>query len=235
MQSPAPVAKNIRRGGSERSASGGDDEEFEAIDIIENIEAITDQDQLQVNTGGEDSSSSTITEDNIESPRTGGDSIQVQEVGNTRNTHTDRIGVDLSSDSNSTSSSSSSSSTTGSDKSDSDSSSSSSDSDCYYSDSDDSDKSNYKYKYKMSSSMNKSPICNGSRAGFEEWHSKWEVFGQDNRFDEYQSIIPHPDLPVNGYLTDPLSKSENKAMKKNKKAISSLRISFSTTYTVDMQ
>ena len=150
MQSPAPVAKNIRRGGSESAASGGNDEEF-AIDIIENIEAITtDQDQVNA---GEDSSGSTITEDNNPSPGIGGGIIVGQEEGNT---HTDRdigtgeIGprVDLSSDSDSSSSSSTSSRSTDSSKSDSDSdsSSNSSDSDCYYSDSEDSDKSNYKYK-----------------------------------------------------------------------------------------
>jgi hypothetical protein len=42
--------------------------------------------------------------------------------------------------------------------------------------------------------MNKSPICDGERDSFEEWHSKWEVFGQDHRFDEYQCDIRHPDL-----------------------------------------
>jgi hypothetical protein len=46
---------------------------------------------------------------------------------------------------------------------------------------------------KMSSSMNKSPVCDGERDSFEEWHSKWEVFGQDHRFDEYQCDIRHPD------------------------------------------
>ena len=35
----------------------------------------------------------------------------------------------------------------------------------------------------MSSSMNKSPICEGKRDGFEEWHSRWKVFGQDSVFD----------------------------------------------------
>jgi hypothetical protein len=42
---------------------------------------------------------------------------------------------------------------------------------------------------KMSSSMNKSPVSDGERNSFEEWHSKWEVFGQDHRFDEYQCDI----------------------------------------------
>ena len=46
---------------------------------------------------------------------------------------------------------------------------------------------------------------------------------------------PHPNLPINGHLTDTdvITKAEKKALKKNKKAISSLRISFANTYTVD--
>jgi hypothetical protein len=85
----------------------------------------------------------------------------------------------------------------------------------------------------MSSSMNKSPICDGERNSFEEWHSKWEVFGQDHRFDEYQCDIRHPDLPVDGHVTVTMTKDEKKALKKNKKAIVSLQISFASTYTVD--
>jgi hypothetical protein len=85
----------------------------------------------------------------------------------------------------------------------------------------------------MSSSMNMSPICDGERDSFEGWHSKWEVSGQDHRFDEYQCDILHPDLPVNGHVTVSMTKDEKKALKKNKKAIASLRISFASTYTVD--
>jgi hypothetical protein len=85
----------------------------------------------------------------------------------------------------------------------------------------------------MSSSMNKSPVCDGERNSFEEWHSKWEVFGQDHRFDEYQCDIRYPDLPVDGHVTVTMTKDEKKALKKNKKAIASLRISFASTYTVD--
>ena len=82
--------------------------------------------------------------------------------------------------------------------------------------------------------MNKSPVCDGRRDSFEEWHAQWEVFGQDAGFDEYQTMDLHSNLPLNGYLDmDALTKTENKALKKNKKAISSLRISFETTYTVD--
>jgi hypothetical protein len=51
----------------------------------------------------------------------------------------------------------------------------------------------------MSFSVNKSPICDGERDGFEEWHSKWEVFGQDHWFDEMQSETPQPDLLIDGY------------------------------------
>jgi hypothetical protein len=83
------------------------------------------------------------------------------------------------------------------------------------------------------SSMNKSPVCDGERGSFEEWHSKWEVFGQDHRFDEYQCDILHPDLPVDGHATVTITKDQKKALKKNKKAIASLRISFFPTYTVD--
>jgi hypothetical protein len=52
-------------------------------------------------------------------------------------------------------------------------------------------KKKYKYKYnKMPSSIIKSPVSDGSRATFEEWHSLWEIFGQEQGFDEYQSIVP---------------------------------------------
>jgi hypothetical protein len=79
----------------------------------------------------------------------------------------------------------------------------------------------------------KSPASDRSRDTFEEWHSLWEVFGQDNGSNEYQSIVPHPDLPVNGHNTVKLVKTEKKALKKNKKAIASLRVSSSGVFTVD--
>jgi hypothetical protein len=82
-------------------------------------------------------------------------------------------------------------------------------------------------------SITKSPACDGSRDTFEEWHSLYEVFGQDNSFDKYQSIVPHPGLPVDGHNTETLAKTEKKALKKNKKAITSLRVSFSGIFTVD--
>ena len=60
------------------------------------------------------------------------------------------------------------------------------------------------------------------------------MFGQDSGFDEYQSVDPHSDLPSTGH-SDPesLTKNERKALKKNTKAIASLRVAFATTYTVD--
>jgi hypothetical protein len=59
------------------------------------------------------------------------------------------------------------------------------------------------------------------------------VFGQEQGFDEYQSIVPHPDLPVDRHNAVKLVKTEKKALKKNKKAIASLCASFSGIYTVD--
>jgi hypothetical protein len=60
-----------------------------------------------------------------------------------------------------------------------------------------------------------------------------EVFGQEQGFDEYQTVVPHPDLPVDGHNAVKLAKTEKRAHKKNKKAIASLRVSFSGIYTVD--
>jgi hypothetical protein len=115
------------------------------------------------------------------------------------------------------------------------SSSDSSDSSRSYSDSElDSSATDKIYRYnKMTSSIIKSPVSDGSRATFEEWHSLWEVFGQKQGFDEYQSIVPHPDLPVDGHNAVKPVKTEKKALRKNKKAIASLRVSFSGVYTVD--
>jgi hypothetical protein len=61
----------------------------------------------------------------------------------------------------------------------------------------------------------------------------WEVFGQGNSFDKYQSIVPHPDLPVDRHNAVKTAKAEKKALKKNKKGIASLRVSFSGIFTVD--
>jgi hypothetical protein len=84
-----------------------------------------------------------------------------------------------------------------------------------------------------SSFIIKSPVSDGSRATFEERHSLWEVFGQEQGFDEYQYIVPHPDLPVNGHNAVKLVKTKKKALRKNKKAIASLQVSFSGIFTVD--
>jgi hypothetical protein len=85
----------------------------------------------------------------------------------------------------------------------------------------------------MPSSIIKSPVSDGSRATFEEWHSLWEVFGQEQGFDEYQSIVPHPDLPVDGHNAVKPMKTKKKALWKNKNAIASLCVSFSGVCTVD--
>jgi hypothetical protein len=184
-----------------------------------------------------DSSASTITEEQEESPETDGGSIRAVEGSELP------IGVDpkvgVSSNTSDDSSSSSDSSSTGGSNMSSDtdiSSSESSDSTrslvTYNSSDSDSYIASKAYRNKMSSSMNKSPVCDGERDSFEEWHSKWDVFGQDHRFDEYQTDVLHTDLPVDGYVTVSMTKEQKKALKKNKKAIASLRISFASTYTV---
>jgi hypothetical protein len=243
MQSPAPRKQKIA-GRSDLS------EESTGEDIIENIEAVTEEDKKE-EAESDDSSDSTITEreeeDNKDSPETDGGSkkaVEALEVsakptsGASGVVGTSENSSSSSSSSTSTSTSSSSSSTVGSDKSD-DISSSDSDSSSSYSDSEsDSDVSannkKKKYKYnKMPSSLTKSPVSDGSRATFEEWHSLWEVFGQEQGFDEYQTVVPHPDLPVDGHNAVKPKKIEKKALKKNKKAIASLRVSFSGVFTVD--
>jgi hypothetical protein len=84
----------------------------------------------------------------------------------------------------------------------------------------------------MSSTL-KSPVCDGSRESFEEWHSQWEVYAGDNKIDEYISVVFHPDLPLEGHAKLSPTKEDRKALKKNQKAIASLRVSFATTYSVD--
>jgi hypothetical protein len=222
--SPAPVAKKI----ADRSEGGSDDLD---IDIIENTEAITSGDlededkKKKAVDDSSDSSASTITEEQEESPETDGGSIRAVEGSELPIGVDPKVGV-LSDDSSSSSSSSSDSSSTGG--------SSKSETDISSSDSSDSTRSPITYNSsdsnsfiaskakKMSSSMNKSPVCDGERNSFEEWHSKWEVFGQDHRFNEYQCDIRHPDLPVDGRVTVTTTKDEKKALKKNKKAIASL-------------
>jgi hypothetical protein len=238
MQSPALVAKKI----ADQSDTGGDSSKDSDIDIIENIEAIKlvtdledkDKDKKKRSDDSIDSSGTIITEDRNNPPETEGGPVGAVEGFELPIGVDPKVGVLASDDS----SSDNSSSTGGSSKSDTDiSSSDSSDStrslityDSLDSDSFIASKAN---RNKMSSSMNKSPVCDGERNSFEEWHSKWEVFGQDNRFDEYQCDIRHPDLPVDGHATVTITKDEKKALKKNKKAIASLRISFASTYTVD--
>jgi hypothetical protein len=236
--SPAPVAKKI----TDRS-EGGSDSDL-SIDIIENINAIKSVTDLEEedkkkkrSDDSSDSSGTTITEDRNNPPETEGGPVGAVEGSELPTGVDSKVGVS-SNTSDDSSSSSDSSSTGGSSKSDTDiSSSNSSDStrSLVTYDSSDSDlyiasKAN---KNKISSSMDKSPVCDGERDSFEEWHSKWEVFEQDHRFDEYQCEIRHPDLPVDGHATVTMTKEEKKALKKNKKAIASLRISFASTYTVD--
>jgi hypothetical protein len=181
--SPAPVAKKI----TGRSEGGSDDSD---IDIIKNIEAITsddledkDKDKDKKKNRSDDSSDSsgtTITEDKNNPPETEGGPVGAVE-GSELPIVVDSKDAVLSDDS-----SSDSSSTGGSSK--------SSDTDISSSDSSDSTRSLITYdssdsdsfiaskanRNKMSSSMNKSPVCDGERDSFEEWHSKWEVFGQDH-------------------------------------------------------
>jgi hypothetical protein len=231
--SPAPVAKKI----ADRSESGDSSKDLD-IDIIENIEAITSDNleedkKKRSDDSSSDSSGTTIIEEK-ESPETDGGSIKEAVEGSKLPISVDpKVGV---SSNTSDDSSSDSSSTEGSSKSDTDISSSSSDSTrslITYNSSDSDSFIASKANRNMSSSMNKSPLCDGERDSFEEWHSKWEVFGQDHRFDEYQCDIRHPDLPVDGHVTVTMTKDQKKALKKNKKAIASLRISFASTYTVD--
>jgi hypothetical protein len=232
MLSPAPVAKKI----ADRSEGGSGSD----INVIKNIDAIKsvtdleeeDKKKKRLDDLSSDLSGTTIIEDRNNPPEIEGGPVGVVEGSELPTGVDPRVGV-LSSDN----SSSDSSSTGGSSKSDTDISSSSSDStrSLVTSDSSDSDlyiasKAN---RNKMSSSMNKSPICDGERDSFEEWHSKWEVFGQDHPFDKYQCDIFHPDLPVDGHATVTITEDQKNALKKNKKAIASLCISFASTYTVD--
>jgi hypothetical protein len=231
MQSPAPEKQRIRQSDSSESTD----------DIIENIKAVTEEDKKEE--AESYSSDSTIREREIggdkDLPETDGGSkkaveaLEVLAIPSTSASGVD--GTSESSSSSSASTSTSSSSTVGSGKSGDISSSDSSDLLRSYSDSEsDSSATDKKYKYnKIPSSIIKSPVSDGSRATFEEWHSLWEVFGQDQGFDEYQSIVPHPDLPVDGHNAVKPVKTEKKALRKNKKAIASLRVSCSGVYTVD--
>ena len=155
MQSPA--AKDIRaRWIRKRIRSGGEEDDRIEIENIEAVKSITDQEIVD---SSEDSSDSTVTEDKKESSRSGCDLIQVQEE-----TELSALRIDVGevSSSDDSSPSTSSSSTGGSDKSDISSSSSSSDSTrSVYFDSEDLDVTT------TTSSMNKSPICDGKRDGLK--------------------------------------------------------------------
>jgi hypothetical protein len=235
MQSPAPQKQKI----AGRSDSS---EENSSADIIENIEAITEEDKKKIdNNISSDSSDSTIAEDK-DLPKTEGGPIKqtVTVVAEALAIPASTSGVDSTRKSSPSSSSSTSSSSTGGssngslDSSDSSRSLYSSDLDTDTDTSPADKKKKYKYNKMPSSSIIKSPVSDGSRATFEEWHSLWEVFGHDNGFDEYQSIAPHPDLPVDGHNAAKPVKTEKKALRKNKKAIASLQVSFSgIIYTLD--
>jgi hypothetical protein len=233
MQSPAPVAKKIA-GQSDSSKDSSKD-----FDIIKNISAVNsvtdlaDKEKKKQVDDPSDSSATTITEGR-ESPETDSGSIKEAVEGSELPIGVDpKVGVS-SNTSNNSSSADNSSSTGGSSKSDTDISSSSSDSTGSLVTYDSSDSnSDIASKARMSSSMNKSLICDGERDSFEEWHSKWEVFGQDHWFDEYQTDVLHTDLLVDGHVTVSMTKDQKKALKKNKKAIASLRISFASIYSVD--
>jgi hypothetical protein len=238
VQSLAPAKQRIQRSDSSEDTK----EEF---DIIENIEAITEEEKKKAGDLSSDSSDSTVTDRNKDSPEIDGGSNEAREVLALPPFASASGIVGTSENSSCSSSSTSSSCTGGSSKSDissSDSSDSYSSRSLYSSDldsdasaADNNNNNNKKYKYnKMpSSSIIKSPASEGSRDTFKEWHSLWEVFGQDSGFDEYQSIVPHPDLLVNGHNTVKLVKTKKKALKKNKKAIASLGVSFSGILTVD--
>jgi hypothetical protein len=235
MQSPAPQKQKI--------AGRSDSSEESTNDIIENIEAVTEEDKKNTdNDISLDLSDWRITERQTEgdkdSPKTDGGSKKAVEALEVLAIPSASVSGANSTSESSSNSSTSSSSTVGSGKSGDISSSDSFDSSRSYLSDLDSDTSTVennkkkKYKSKMPS-ITKSPACDGSRDTFEEWHSLWEVFGQDNSFGEYQSIVPHPDLPVDGHNAVKLAKTEKKALKKNKKAIASLWVSFSGIFTVD--
>jgi hypothetical protein len=157
MLSPAPVAKKI----ADRSEGGSDDL---SIDIIDKKT---------------DSSGTTITEDRNNPPETEGGLVRAVEGSELPIGVDPKAGILASNDS----SSDDSSSTGGSSKSDTDISSSSSDSTRSLVTYDSSDSDSFiasKANRNKMSSMNKSPVCDGERDSFEEWHLKWEVFGQDH-------------------------------------------------------
>jgi hypothetical protein len=207
LLSPAPVSKMIsgRSGDSESKSSVASD--FEIL----NIEAVTTEEEGKTDTNdqeGIDSSASTVTEDKNPAP-VGSQASQGPNSSDSEDDGWSTSESDSDSDSDSDISSKCSDST----------------SDSIHSDSSIA-------TTKMSSTL-KSPVCDGSRESFEEWHSQWEVYAGDNKIDEYISVVFHPDLPLEGHAKLSPTKEDRKALKKNQKAIASLRVSFATTYSVD--
>jgi hypothetical protein len=184
MQSPAPEKQRIRR-------SDSSEETKEAFDIIENIEVVTEEEDKKQEAES-DLSDSTITEDK-DLPETEGGSIKqtvtvAAEALAIPASTSGVVGTSKSSSSSSSSTSTSLSSTGGSSKSDISSLDSSDSSGSYSSDldldletsaADKNKKKKYKYNKMPSSLIIKSPVSGRSRATFEEWHSLWEVFGQE--------------------------------------------------------
>jgi hypothetical protein len=213
MQSPAPVSKKISGRSGDSASESKSSSVASDFERILNIEAVTTEEERKEDTDDQevDSTASTVTEEKNPAPAVGGSQAS-QGSSDSEDDGSSTSESDSDSDSDSESDISS--------KSSSDSTSNSIDSDLSIA------------TTKMSSTL-KSPICNGDREGFEEWHSQWEVYAGDNKFDEYISEVIHPDLPVDGHANPSPSKEEKKALKYNKKAIASLRISFATTYSVD--
>jgi hypothetical protein len=159
--SPAPVAKKI----ADRSEGGSDLDS--SIDIIKNIDAIksvTDlEDKKKSDDSNSDSSGTTITEDRNNPPETEGGPVGAVEGSELPIGVDSKVGV-LSGDSSSTGGSSKSTDISSSDSSD------STRSLITYDSSDSDSFKASKANRNMSSSMNKSPVCNGERSTFEEWH-----------------------------------------------------------------
>ena len=160
MMSPAPVSKKISGRSGDSASKSSEISDFEIL----NIEAVTTEEEGKTDTNDQediDSSASTVTEEKNPAPAVGGS--QASQGSSSSDSEDDGSSTSESSDSDSESDISS--------KSSSDSTSDSIDSDSSIA------------TTKMSSTL-KSPICNGDREGFEEWHSQWEVYAGDNKFDE---------------------------------------------------
>jgi hypothetical protein len=160
MMSPAPVSKKISGRSGDSASKSSEISDFEIL----NIEAVTTEEEGKTDTNDQediDSSASTVTEGKNPAPAVSGSQASQGSSSS-----------DSEDDGSSTSESCSDS--------DSEVSSRGSDSD---STSDSIDSNSSIATTKMSSNP-KSPVCDGSRDGFEEWHSQWEVYAGDNKFDE---------------------------------------------------